>query len=113
VEQFTIVAREGEVDPDTTETTWYPINLTITSTDPAGAEMGESSVNISAQNLRIRPANEAGSMHFAANGITIDVVEDCVDPSARVAARVGGLPQPLAVRPGQRGSACARALVGA
>ncbi|MEJ2698043.1 MAG: calcium-binding protein, partial [Desulfuromonadales bacterium] len=69
VERFTVVAQEGEVDPETTETTWYPINLTISSTAPAGAEMGESSISVSSQNLRIRPSSESGSMHFAAGGI--------------------------------------------
>ncbi len=77
VEQITLVAREGVVDSLTTETTYFPINLTV-STTVGTATLGATDVFISAQNLTIRPNTTGGSMHLDGDDIVIDVVEDAV-----------------------------------
>jgi len=77
VEQFTVVSQYSEMEQDT-EAIFYPMNLTISSTDVSGANLGESDIYISAQNLTIRPSTDGGSMHLAGDDIVIEVVEDCV-----------------------------------
>ncbi|MEM4406491.1 MAG: calcium-binding protein, partial [Candidatus Methanomethylicaceae archaeon] len=77
VEQFTLIVQESKIESDST-TTFYPRDLTITSTNPSGANMGLSSIYVSAQNLIIKPQTDGGYMYFAADNIIIEVVEDVV-----------------------------------
>ncbi len=77
VEKFTLVVEESEIAADST-TTFHPADLTIISTDPAGADMGATDLYIHARNLTIKPETDGGFMHFAGDDIVIEVVEDVI-----------------------------------
>ena len=76
VEKFTLIAQESEID-DESVTTFYPVNLTITS-DIAEPNMGQSDLYISGQNIVIAPKTPGGSMLFKGDNIVIEAVEDVV-----------------------------------